>query len=54
MLEDMSCDTGIDLMKLIIAAQRLEAILGRTLFGQVMKSGPRDPKLAAAVCRTGH
>jgi hydroxymethylglutaryl-CoA lyase len=54
MLEDMGCDTGIDLMKLIIAAQRLEAILGRTLFGQVMKSGPRDPKLAAAVCRTGH
>jgi hydroxymethylglutaryl-CoA lyase len=52
MLEDMGCDTGIDLMKLITAAQRLEAILGRTLFGQVMKSGPRDPKLAAAVCRT--
>ena len=54
MLEDMGCDTGIDLMKLITAAQRLEAILGRTLFGQVMKSGPRDPKLAAAVCRIGH
>lgn len=53
MLEDMGCDTGIDLMKLIAAALRLEAILGRTLFGQVMKSGPRDPKLAAAVCRTG-
>jgi hypothetical protein len=54
MLEDMGCDTGIDLMKLITAALRLEAILGRTLSGQVMKSGPRDPKLAAAVCRTGH
>jgi hydroxymethylglutaryl-CoA lyase len=52
MLEDMGCDTGIDLMKLIAAALRLEAILGRPLFGQVMKSGPRDPKLAAAVCRT--
>jgi hydroxymethylglutaryl-CoA lyase len=54
LLEDLGCDTGIDLMKLITAAQRLEAILGRTLPGQVMKSGPRDPKLAAAVCRTSH
>jgi len=54
MLEDMGCDTGIDLMKLIEAALRLETILGRTLFGQVMKSGPRDPKLAAAVCRASH
>jgi hydroxymethylglutaryl-CoA lyase len=52
MLEDMGCHTGIDLMKLITAALRLEAILGRTLPGQVMKSGPRDPKLASAVCRT--
>ncbi|HSO62199.1 MAG TPA: hydroxymethylglutaryl-CoA lyase, partial [Desulfobacterales bacterium] len=54
LLEDLGCDTGIDLMKLITAALRLEAILGRTLPGQVMKSGPRDPKLAAAVCRTRH
>jgi hydroxymethylglutaryl-CoA lyase len=54
MLEDMGCETGIDLMKLIAAALRLEAILGQTLPGQVMKSGPRDPKLAAAVCRTTH
>ena len=54
LLEDMGCDTGIDLIKLIAAAQRLEAILGKMLPGQVMKSGPRDPKLSAAVCRATH
>jgi hydroxymethylglutaryl-CoA lyase len=54
MLEDMGFDTGIDLMKIIAAALRLESILGRTLPGQVMKSGPRDPKLAAAVCAQAH
>jgi len=50
----MGFDTGIDLMKLIKAAQHLESILGKTLPGQVMKSGPRDPKLAAAVCGIDH
>jgi len=54
MLEDMGYDTGIDLMKIIAAAQRLEAILGGTLPGQVMKSGPRDPRLAAAICGITH
>lgn len=54
MLEETGCATGIDLMKLIAAARRLETILGRTLPGQVMKSGPRDPKLAALVCRPSH
>lgn len=54
MLEDMGYDTGIDLLKLIQAAQRLESILGQTLPGQVMKSGPRDPKLAAALCSINH
>ena len=54
MLEDMGCDTGIDLMKLIDAALRLEAVLGRTLPGQVMKSGPRDPKPASGLCRPSH
>jgi hydroxymethylglutaryl-CoA lyase len=54
MLEDMGCTTGIDLMKLIAAARRLEAILGRTLPGQVMKSGPRDPRLAEAACGRTH
>ena len=53
LLEDMGYHTGIDLMKLITAAKRLEAILGQTLPGQVMKSGPRNPKQAEAVsaCR---
>lgn len=54
MLEDMGFDTGIDLMKLIKAARHFESILGKTLPGQVMKSGPRDPKLAAAVCGIDH
>ena len=49
LLEDMGYDTGIDLMKIIRTAQRLEAILGKTLPGQVMKSGPRDPRLAREV-----
>ncbi len=47
MLEDMGYDTGLDLIKLIGAARDLEEILGQTLPGQVMKSGPRDPRLAA-------
>jgi hydroxymethylglutaryl-CoA lyase len=49
LLEDMGYDTGIDLMKIIRAAQRLEVILGKTLPGQVMKSGPRDPGPAGEV-----
>ncbi len=51
MLEDMGCDTGIDLERIIAAAVRLEKILGQVLPGQVMKSGPRRPKQAAAICR---
>ncbi len=54
MLEDMGVDTGIDLEAIIRAAQLLEKILGYTLPGQVMKSGPRDPKLAAKICGFGH
>jgi hydroxymethylglutaryl-CoA lyase len=41
MLEDMGIHTGIDLDALVLAARKLEAILGFTLPGQVMKSGPR-------------
>jgi hydroxymethylglutaryl-CoA lyase len=52
MLEDMGYDTGIDLLKIIAASRQMEAILGGTLPGQVMKSGPRDPQLASALC--GH
>ena len=50
MLEDMGVRTGIDLTRIIQAAHLLERMLGYTLPGQVMKSGPRDPKLAAKVC----
>ena len=50
MLEDMGVKTGIDLESLIRAALRLETIIGTTLPGQVMKSGPRDPKRAAEIC----
>jgi hydroxymethylglutaryl-CoA lyase len=53
MLEDMGCDTGIDLVSIIGAARELEQMLGKTLPGQVMKSGPRDPKLAAEHCNVG-
>ena len=50
MLEDMGIETGVNLESIIKAAQLLEKILGYTLPGQVMKSGPRDPKLAAKIC----
>ena len=49
MLKDMGISTGIDLECIIRAAQLLEKILGYTLPGQVMKSGPRDPELAAKI-----
>lgn len=55
LLEESGFDTGIDLDALIRVAQRVEAIVGRTLPGQVMKAGPRlrhyDP--AAARRATG-
>lgn len=54
MLEDMGIETGIDLETLIKAAFQLEKIIGRTLPGQVMKSGPRDPERAAALCGVKH
>ncbi len=41
LLDDMGIDTGIDLISLICAARLLEDMLGYTLPGQVMKSGPR-------------
>lgn len=50
MLEEMGVETGLDLAALIRAAQLLEGILGKVLPGQVMKSGPRDPKLAEELC----
>jgi len=52
LLDDMGIDTGIDLMSLIRAALLLEDILGYTLPGQVMKSGPRSPKYNGEnICR---
>jgi hydroxymethylglutaryl-CoA lyase len=41
MMDEVGIHTGIDLQALIDVALRLEAILGRTLPGQVMKAGPR-------------
>jgi hydroxymethylglutaryl-CoA lyase len=45
LLHELGIETGIDLDALIQASKRLEAVLGQTLPGQVMKSGPRltDP-----------
>ena len=40
MLEDMGIDTGINLTELLKAAHFLEEVLGQTLPGQVLKSGP--------------
>jgi hydroxymethylglutaryl-CoA lyase len=54
LLEESGYETGLDLMKLIEAAQQLETVLGKTLPGQLMKSGPRDPERAAAVCGAAH
>lgn len=54
MMDDMEVETGIDLEVLIRAALRLEKILGKMLPGQVMKSGPRDPKRAAELCGVNH
>jgi hydroxymethylglutaryl-CoA lyase len=41
MLDEMGYDTGIDLERLIEAAQLAQRLLGRELPGQVMKAGPR-------------
>lgn len=54
LLDELGVETGIDLMAAIEAAHLLEKILGQTLPGQVMKSGPRDPELAARVCGLSH
>ena len=41
MLDELGLKSGVDLNKLIAVATRVEAIIGRMLPGQVMKSGPR-------------
>jgi hydroxymethylglutaryl-CoA lyase len=50
MLHEMGIQTGVDLVRLIDAAQQAEAALGQTLPGQVMKAGPieHQPTAAAA------
>ncbi len=50
MLDELGIETGIDLERLIVAAQHLEQVLGYKLPGQVMKSGPigRDRQIAHA------
>jgi hydroxymethylglutaryl-CoA lyase len=50
MLEDMGVRTGINLESIISAARHLEKIVGFTLPGQVMKSGPRGPGHSALIC----
>ncbi|MFH1136783.1 MAG: hydroxymethylglutaryl-CoA lyase [Pseudomonadota bacterium] len=54
LLEELGYDSGVDLLKIIEAARLLEKILGRTLPGQVMKSGPRNPGAVARICGTNH
>jgi hydroxymethylglutaryl-CoA lyase len=53
MLSEMGVSTGIDLEAIIKASFVLEQVLGYTLPGQVMKSGPRDPETAARICGFG-
>jgi hydroxymethylglutaryl-CoA lyase len=38
----MDIETGIDLQQLVVAAQYLETVIGRTLPGQIMKAGAWD------------
>jgi hydroxymethylglutaryl-CoA lyase len=45
-LHAMDVETGIDLDELVAAAQRLEAVIGRPLPGQVMKAGSWDRRYA--------
>ena len=53
LLSELGAKTGIDLEAIIKAAHLLEKILGYTLPGQVMKSGPRNPEVAARLCGFG-
>jgi hydroxymethylglutaryl-CoA lyase len=39
-LHAMGVDTGIDLDRLLDVSRRVEAIIGRTLPGQIIKAGP--------------
>jgi hydroxymethylglutaryl-CoA lyase len=39
MLEDMGCDTRVDLAKLLAVSRRIPAIVAHDVPGQVMKAG---------------
>ena len=41
LMDELGIRTGVDLRRLVDASLRVEKIIGRTLPGQVMKSGPR-------------
>jgi hydroxymethylglutaryl-CoA lyase len=53
MFEGMGVATGLELDELIRCAQTMEGLLGHPLPGQVMKSGPADPRRAREVCGIG-
>jgi hydroxymethylglutaryl-CoA lyase len=50
MLAAMGVATGVDVDAVLEAARLLEALVGCTLPGQVLRSGPRLAQHAAAVC----
>lgn len=50
MFEEMGVATGLDLEELIRCAQTMEGLLGHPLPGQVMKSGPADPRRVREEC----
>lgn len=54
MLAESGVETGLDLFRLIEAAQLAERIVGRELPGQVMKAGPRLQTAALDTARTAH
>lgn len=41
LIQELGLDCGVDLEKLLAAARNVEHIIGRTLPGQLMKTGPR-------------
>jgi hydroxymethylglutaryl-CoA lyase len=53
MFEEMGVETGLDLGELIRCAHTMEGLLGHPLPGQVMKSGPADPRPVRETCGIG-
>jgi len=48
LLQECGWETGVDLDRAIAVAHQMEALLGRTLAGQVMRAGPRSRLHAAS------